>query len=58
MPCRKEQYRVTPGGIPYVLTRKRVKNLNMRLRPDGQVAVSAPARAAASRACSSSPSSA
>lgn len=48
MPCRKEQYRVTPGGIPYVLTRKRVKNLNMRLRPDGQVAVSAPARAAAS----------
>ena len=33
------------GGVEYTLTRKRVKNLNLRLGPDGSVRVSAPARA-------------
>ena len=32
------------GGIEYELTRKAVKNLNLRLRPDGSVAVSIPKR--------------
>lgn len=32
------------GGIPYELTRKRVRNLNVRIRTDGSVAVSAPLR--------------
>lgn len=32
------------GDIPYTLTRKRVRNLNLRVRADGTVAVSAPAR--------------
>ena len=32
------------GGIEYELTRKAVKNLNLRLRPDGSVAVSIPRR--------------
>lgn len=30
------------GGISYVLTRKRVKNINLRITPQGQVSVSAP----------------
>ncbi|NLW79958.1 MAG: M48 family metallopeptidase [Ruminococcaceae bacterium] len=35
----------TPAGtIHYQLTRKKVRNLNVRLRPDGSVAVSAPPR--------------
>ena len=34
----------TPGGIEYYLTRKRVKNINLRVRPDGIPAVSAAAR--------------
>lgn len=34
----------TAGGVEYILTRKRVKNLNLRVRPDGAVAVSAPGR--------------
>lgn len=34
----------TAGGIPYELTRRRVKNLNLRVRADGTVAVSAPPR--------------
>ena len=34
----------TAGGICYTLTRKAVKNLNLRVRPDGSVAVSAPKR--------------
>lgn len=34
----------TAGGIEYELTRKTVKNLNLRLRPDGSVAVSIPKR--------------
>lgn len=33
------------GGVEYTLTRKRVKNLNLRLSPDGSVRVSAPPRA-------------
>ena len=32
------------GGIEYELTRKAVKNLNLRLRPDGSVTVSIPKR--------------
>lgn len=35
--------------ILYTLTRKRVKNLNLRIRRDGSVAVSAPAQVSASR---------
>ena len=34
----------TAGGIQYELTRKRVKNLNIRVRDDGTVAVSIPLR--------------
>lgn len=35
----------TPGGaVDYTLTRKRVRNLNLRVRRDGSVAVSAPTR--------------
>ena len=37
------------GPIFYTLTRKRVKNLNLRIRRDGSVAVSAPARVPLSR---------
>ena len=37
-----KQY-VAPCGIAYELTRKRVKNLNLRVRADGTVALSAPA---------------
>ena len=33
------------GGVEYELTRKRGKNLNLRVRGDGSVAVSAPPRA-------------
>jgi predicted metal-dependent hydrolase len=37
----------TPGGVVfYTLTRKRVRNLNLRIRTDGSVAVSAPPRMA------------
>lgn len=32
------------GGVTYELTRKRVKNINLRVRADGSAAVSAPAR--------------
>lgn len=32
------------GGVEFRLTRKRVKNVNIRVRPDGHVEVSAPAR--------------
>ena len=35
------------GGVEYTLIRKRVKNLNLRLAPDGSVRVSAPLRAGA-----------
>jgi predicted metal-dependent hydrolase len=36
-----EQLHVTPGGIPYILTRKAVKNINLHIRADGAAAVSA-----------------
>ena len=32
------------GGVEYELTRRRVRNLNIRVRTDGSVAVSAPRR--------------
>ncbi len=44
----QSQYRVTPGGEEYVLTRKQVKNYNLRLDPTGMAQVSAPPRAAVS----------
>lgn len=34
----------TAGGVEYELTRKTVKNLNLRVRADGTVHVSAPRR--------------
>ena len=34
----------TAGSVCYTLTRKAVKNLNLRVHPDGSVAVSAPKR--------------
>lgn len=37
--------RRSAGGVCYELTRKRVKNINLRVRRDGSVAVSAPRRA-------------
>ncbi len=37
-----ESQKRTAGGVEYTLTRKKVKNLNLRVRPDGSVAVSAP----------------
>lgn len=37
------------GQLLYTLTRKRVKNLNLRIRRDGSVAVSAPAQVSAAR---------
>lgn len=42
----KERSVRAAGGVEYELTRKRVKNLNLRVRADGTVAVSAPPRAA------------
>ena len=38
------------GGIRYELTRKKVKNLNIRVREDGTVAVSVPLRTSAETA--------
>lgn len=35
---------ISPLGIPYELTRKRVKNINFRVRADGTLAVSASPR--------------
>lgn len=41
----------TPGGsITYVLTRKKVKNLNLRVERDGRVLLSIPSRCPAARA--------
>lgn len=37
------------GGIKYILTRKKVKNINLRVRPNGEVAVSAPSYVPADR---------
>ena len=36
--------RLSCGDLAYTLTRKRVKNINLRIRPDGRVTVSAPPR--------------
>lgn len=41
---RTEIQHRTAGGVCYELTRKRVRNINLRVRADGTVAVSAPAR--------------
>ena len=40
----------TAGGIRYELTRKKVKNLNIRVREDGTVAVSVPLHTSAEAA--------
>lgn len=40
----------TAGGVQYELTRSRVKNLNLRVRADGTVAVSVPLRTPAEEA--------
>ena len=43
MPQRKpEVTRRTAAGIPYELTRKKVKRLNLHIRRNGTVAVSIP----------------
>ncbi len=44
---QKSELRVTPGGIAYQLTRKKVKNYNLHLDKTGVPQVSAPPRAAA-----------
>ncbi len=36
--------RLSDGDLTYTLTRKRVKNINLRVHPDGRVSVSAPPR--------------
>ncbi len=36
------RYRSEQGGFEYTVTRKRVKNINLRVREDGSVTVSAP----------------
>ena len=51
MAGRKQETQLrTAGGIQYELTRKRVKNLNIRVREDGTVAVSIPLRTSAEAA--------
>ena len=51
MAGRKQETQLrTAGGIRYELTRKRVKNLNIRVREDGTVAVSIPLRTSAEAA--------
>lgn len=42
--------RTPQGAVEYEFTRKRVKNFNMRMRPDGTLAVSAPMRTPARQA--------
>ncbi len=45
VPAPEERVLETAAGpIPYTLTRKRVRNLNLRVGPGGAVAVSAPGR--------------
>lgn len=46
MPKPSQQPR-TAGGVAYTLERKQVKNINLRLKPDGSVWASAPRRASA-----------
>jgi predicted metal-dependent hydrolase len=51
MAGRKQETQLrTAGSIQYELTRKRVKNLNIRVREDGTVAVSIPLRTSAEAA--------
>mgnify|MGYP000794170396 CR=1 FL=1 len=51
MAGRKQETQLrTAGGIRYELTRKKVKNLNIRVREDGTVAVSVPLRTSAEAA--------
>ena len=38
----KKELILNGRAVPYVLERKRIKNLNLRIRPDGSVHVSAP----------------
>ena len=47
----KEQYTVTVNGeaLTYTLTRKSIKNINLRVQKDGSVTVSAPTRVPLSR---------
>ena len=40
--AQSETQHRTAGGVEYELTRKRVRNINLRVRADGTVAVSAP----------------
>ena len=51
MPDNSSERRILLEGreIVYTLERKRVKNINLRIRPDGSVYVSAPPRAALAR---------
>lgn len=42
--CITKRIQISDRWICYTLERKRVKNLNLRVRPDGTVAVSAPPR--------------
>ena len=49
-PRQPEPQLRTAGGVQYELTRKRVKNLNLRVRDDGTVAVSIPLRMSADAA--------
>ena len=51
MAGRKQETQLrTAGGIRYELTRKKVKNLNIRVREDSTVAVSVPLRTSAEAA--------
>ena len=51
MAGRKQETQLrTAGGVRYELTRKKVKNLNIRVREDGTVAVSVPLRTSAEAA--------
>lgn len=43
-PPTEETVATEQGALDYTLTRKRVRNLNLRVRADGSVAVSAPGR--------------
>ena len=47
--CITKRIQISDRWICYTLERKRVKNLNLRVRPDGTVAVSAPPRFARAR---------
>lgn len=46
---QEEARRGEVNGIPYTLYRKKVKNINLRIAPDGSVRVSAPARVSTAR---------